>query len=147
MAAAMASLARRALTRSEISGRLAAAGFSDEIVHSVLARLEELALVDDRGLAERIARQRFEAGRTGRFRIRNELRRRGVSDEIADDAVSRALPADGELRSARAELERFLHVRDRRGEARERARAAAFRHLVARGFPAELVRDLLGVSL
>ena len=147
MAAAMAALARRALTRAEVSKRLAAAGFSEAITETVLARLEELALVDDRALAERVARQRFEAGRAGRFRVRSELRRRGVPDDILDDVLACALPEDGELGSARAELERFLRVREKRGEARERARAAAFRHLVARGFPADLVRDLLGVSL
>jgi SOS response regulatory protein OraA/RecX len=54
---------------------------------------------------------------------------------------------EDERESARVELERFLRSRARRREARERTAAAAFRHLIQRGFPAELVRDLLGVSL
>jgi regulatory protein len=147
ISAAMASLARRALSRAELDAKLRARGFSEEIVASVLARLEELRLIDDRALAERVARRRFESGRAGRFRVRVELRRRGVPDDILEDTVASAVPQERERVSASTELERFLRSRERRRETREKLHAAAFRHLIARGFPADLVRDLLGVSL
>ena len=147
MSMAMAALGRRALSRAELERRLAHAEFSAPTIDAVLARLEELRLVDDRALAERVARRRFEAGRAGRYRVRTELRRRGLPDELVDDAVSRSVPSDGERASARSELERFVRSRARRRETRQRTEAAAFRHLVARGYPADLVRDLLGVSL
>jgi regulatory protein len=151
ISAAMASLARRALSRAELDAKLRARGFSDDIVAAVIARLEELKLIDDRALAERVARRRFESGRAGRFRVRTELRRRGLPEEILEDAVASSVPPELERASASTELERFLRSRarrrDTRKETRETARAAAFRHLIARGFPAALVRDLLGVSL
>jgi len=146
MSAAMAQLARRALTRVELERRLAG-DFSETTIAAVLARLEELRLVDDRALAERVARRRFESGRAGRYRVRAELRRRGVPEELLEDAIALSVPSEGERASARIELERFIRSRARRRETRERTAAAAFRHLVGRGYPADLVRDLLGVSL
>jgi regulatory protein len=147
MAAAMASLARRSLSRAELDAKLRSRGFAEDAIASVLSRLTELKLIDDDALAERVARRRFEAGRAGRFRVRAELRRRGVAEDVLERAIERTVPMDGELASARDELARFLRGRNKRDEPREKARAAAFRHLVARGFPADLVRDLLGVSL
>jgi len=150
ISAALASLSRRALSRAELATKLQATGFSEDIVASVLARLEELRLIDDRALAERVARRRFESGRAGRFRVRTELRRRGVPDDILEE-LTRSVPPERERASAATELERFLRARARRretrDETREKLRAAGFRHLIARGFPADLVRDLLGVSL
>jgi len=146
MSAAMAMLGRRALSRAELEKRLVV-DFGEGPTAFVLARLEELRLVDDRALAERVARHRFEVGRAGRYRVRAELRRRGVPEEVLEDAIACSVPQGGERAIARAELERFLRSRERRREARERTAAAAFRHLVQRGFPAALVRDLLGVSL
>ena len=147
MSVAMAALGRRALSRAELERRLAAAEFTEATIAAVLQRLEELRLIDDRALAERVARHRFEAGRAGRYRVRAELKRRGVSEQLVDDAIASSVPAEGERASARSELERFVRSRARRRETRERTAAAAFRHLVGRGYPADLVRDLLGVSL
>jgi regulatory protein len=146
ISAAMASLSRRAFSRAELATKLQAAGFSEDIVASVLARLEELKLIDDRALAERVARRRFESGRAGRFRVRTELRRRGVPDDILEE-LTRSVPPESERASAATELARFLRARARRRESSEKLRSAAFRHLIIRGFPADLVRDLLGVSL
>ncbi len=143
MAAAMRSLARRALCRAEVAARLVANGFEEAIVAAVLARLEELKLVDDAALAQ----HRVEAGRSGRHRVRSELLRRGVPEDVLEHAIKDAVAPDTERASARDALERYLRARSRRKDTPQRVRAAAFRHLISRGFPADLVRDLLGVSL
>lgn len=138
-------LARRALTRAEIESRLAGRT-TEEVRAAALRRLEELGVIDDRALAVRVARDAVVRRGLGRYRIRAELLRRGVPDAVVADALEEALEGDPERVAATAALARFC---GRRGAAssQQKVRAAAFRHLVGRGFPADLVRDLLEVSL
>lgn len=84
----------KARTRSELLDRLARKGVSGEVAERVLRRLEELALVDDRGLAASFARAARRSARGDR-RIRWDLLRRGVPREAVDAALAGA-DADAE---------------------------------------------------
>jgi SOS response regulatory protein OraA/RecX len=134
-------LARRALTRAEIETRLAART-TEPVRAAAMARLEELRVLDDEGLAERLARDALERRSLGRYRIRAELLRRGIAEEITERVIAEEVPTAVERGAAEAVLGRFRAARGSRIESRK-AEAAAFRHLISRGFPADLVRDLL----
>lgn len=139
---ALAMLARRALTRAEVAEKLVRR-VGPDARDAALARLEEMRVLDDRGLAERIAHDGLVRRGFGRHRIRAELARRGVELAVAEDAIGRVFDDEAERAAAEASLARF---RKRRGGGRftpQKEAAAEFRHLIARGFPAGLVRDLL----
>jgi len=149
-------LARRPYSRSGLRERLLEK-YSDIEADAAVARLVEQGLLEDRAYAESFVRERFERRGQGRLRIIDGLRTAGV-----DAALAEAVVAD--MIDDRAERERAAAVlavyRRRRGVGgiggvagrkttadRAHGEEAAFRHLTGRGFAAELVRDLLGVSL
>ena len=113
-------------------------------VEAAIERLVALRLLDDRAYAESFVCDRFERRGLGRHRIRDALCAVGLSEEIADEAISTVIDAASERERAAAALARY---RSRRRAAGGDQAAGAFRYLVGRGFPADLVRDLLGVSL
>jgi len=139
---ALAMLARRALTRAEVAEKLVRR-VGPDTRDAVLARLEELRLLDDRGLAERIAHDGLVRRGFGRHRIRSELVRRGVEPAVAEDAIGRVFEGEAERAAAETALARFRKRRARGRFTPQKEAAAEFRHLIGRGFPAGLVRDLL----
>lgn len=61
--------------------------YSEEICLKVCKYLAGLKLIDDRRYAESLARQIFEVKRLGMFKAKQELKRRGLSDSIIEEAV------------------------------------------------------------
>lgn len=61
--------------------------YSEEICLKVCKYLAELKLIDDRRYAASLARQLFEVKRVGMFKAKQELKRRGLSDIIIEEAV------------------------------------------------------------
>ncbi len=138
--AALAALARRALTEAEIRRRLARRGVPGEEIGRVLARLRRLGYVNDREVAYNHAAWRAREGRHGPLRVFRELLARGIPRETARGAVDAAFPPEGTLEGARRALRR-LAPGGIPGDPAERARL--FRRMVRRGFPAAEVRALL----
>ena len=106
-------LAARARSEEEIRRRLSAAGYMDDTVDMVLFKLEKEGLVDDEAFAREWAAARARGG-IGRERIMRELLQKGVSRELAAQAVE-ALDGD-ESGDAAADLARKL-LRRYAGEA------------------------------
>lgn len=77
----------------------------------------------------------------GRLRVVSELTRRGLADSVITTAIAKVLESHGEVDLARQALERRL-----RGAAplSHAERARAFRFLVGRGHPEEIVSEILG---
>lgn len=100
-------LTGQARTRSELAGRLAKKGVPDDIAGRVLDRFEEVGLVDDGAFARDWVQSR-QAGRgLARRALAQELRRKGIDDEVARDALD-AVDPDEELASARELVRRRL---------------------------------------
>jgi regulatory protein len=132
-------LARRPHSRAELAQACARWGLGSEESQALLDRLARAGLVDDIGLARRLADQRQAAGH-GRLRIAHDLRRLGIDPANAVDAED---DGGGELARARAELHRRFGdpaVLDRR------ARARAAGHLGRRGFDVDTVSEALGLD-
>ena len=89
----------RARSRAEISRRLSAAGFAEDIVEETLERLERVGLVDDGQFAKAWVGHRSAGKGMGRARIKWELRQKGVSNEVVEEALS-AVDGETERRSA-----------------------------------------------
>ena len=147
---AMRMLGRRAYSSAKLQQKLredaAAKEFPAEVVEdivgAIIARLVELRLIDDRRYAESFVRDRFERAGYGSHRIRRDLEAAGITPAEAAAAIAAHIDEAAERRCAAAVLERF---RRRGGE--ERRTDREFRHLIGRGFPASIVRDLIRVSL
>lgn len=143
--AALAMLSRRNQPVAGLRDKLETKFRGNPHIEDVLARFEELGLVNDAGYAEMFVRDRFHRAGYGRQRIRRDLKLKGVKSDDIEAALDAIVDTEGEREIAARALEKFLA---RRGHLEDRKkREAAFRHLVGRGFGLGIVRDLLDVSL
>ncbi|WP_371499532.1 RecX family transcriptional regulator [Kitasatospora sp. NBC_00374] len=119
-----------AKTRKQLGDALRRREIPEEIAEQVLDRFEEVGLIDDGAFAEAWVESR--QGRRGRRALTQELRTRGVSGDLVEQAVAQ-VDSEDETDSARALVDRRL--RSTRGVERQ----ARIRRLVAmlarRGYP------------
>jgi len=130
-------LARREHSRRELERKLAARGFSEDIIAPVLDELERTRALADARFTGSFVRSRIARGQ-GPQRIRAELAQRGVAGAEADDGL-RTADVDwlATIRAVRAK--RFGPDLPR--DYAERARQARF--LQYRGFDSAQIRAAL----
>lgn len=139
MARAVAALARRELSRSELARTLARHLEPPDdraTLERVLDELESRQLLSDERYASAAVRTR--SARYGDARLRRELAAKGVAAEVASAAVQSQ--AGSELARARALWQRRFGAPPE--SLAERARQTRF--LQARGFSGKTIRDVLG---
>jgi regulatory protein len=133
-------LARRALSRRELTDRLARRGFPPAAIRAELHRLEAAGLLDEQAVAASVITGALRRG-TGRRMASAALRRRRVAREAADGAL-RSLDPEAE----RAALALAVARAARRYPGFERLpdlRRKVIRYLLARGFGAGEIRAAL----
>jgi regulatory protein len=129
-------LAVRSRSRQELRARLRRAGFDDEEIDRTLGELEEAGLIDDRRFAAELVRDQAGRRMAGARAIRTALRQKGVSQDVADEALAEI--DQGEEERAR----RLAEIRARRLEAL--GPEAAYRRIVGlllrRGYGSAVAR-------
>jgi len=81
-------LTARPRTRVELAQALARKGVEEEVASKVLDRLDEVGLIDDAAFAEVWVRSRHNYQGLSRRALAMELRRKGVADESAEEALA-----------------------------------------------------------
>lgn len=137
--AALALLARRDYTTAELREKLLGRSHSPDDVSTAISELTSSGALDDRRVAAAHARTSSAVKGRGRFRVAQELQRRGVPRAIVDEVLE-GLPAEGEADAIRRILAR------KRWPARPSLadRRRMYQHLLRRGFPADAIRRALG---
>jgi regulatory protein len=141
MTAAVAYLARAARSRAEVVGALVRHGLDDTTIDAILETLVERGYVDDAMLAERRAEELMLRRGAGRLKVSHELTRRGLTDTVVDRAIAGVLEGRSEASLTRAALERRFGPEPPASRAE---RAKAFRFLLGRGHPPDIVSEILG---
>lgn len=100
-------LTDRAHTRQELAQALRRRGVPDDAAHAVLERFDDVGLIDDQAFAEQWVRSRHAYRGLGRRALAVELRRKGVTDEVAGEALA-AVDDESEEQRARELVERKL---------------------------------------
>ncbi len=98
---ALTLLGFRARSVAELRRKLLQKGAPADEVEDVIRRLQDQKLLDDADFARQFARNKLLGPGVSRFRIVQELARKGVSRELADRAIEE-LRADDGIDSARA---------------------------------------------
>ena len=93
-------LGRQMQTRSQLADRLRKKEIPDDIAEAVLDRFEELHLLDDTSYAETFVRSRHTERGLAKRALGYELRKRGIDEETAAEALS-TLDEDQEATTAR----------------------------------------------
>jgi regulatory protein len=131
-ARALRLLARREHTGQELERKLAPHAGSSEDVRDLLSGLKQKNQLSEERFAEERARRL--ARKYGAARIRQDLKAKGVSEELIDRVSS-----EGELERARAILERKY----REPAATREEKAKRMRFLQSRGFSSAVIFTLL----
>jgi regulatory protein len=131
-------LARRALSRRELTERLDRRGFPAAVINVEVRRLEAAGLLDEQAVAASVIAGALRRG-TGRRMAAAALRRRRVARDAADGAL-RGLDPEAEQAAlaqalARAALSGFERFPD--------LRRKVVRYLLTRGFGAGEIRAAL----
>ena len=105
-------LTGQARTRSELAGKLAKKGVPDALATRLLDRFEEVGLVDDEAFARSWVQSRQPGKGLARRALAQELRRKGVDDEVAQVALDEVDP-DDEVEAARTLVRRKLRTAGR----------------------------------
>lgn len=143
--AALRLLAGRDYTVAALARKLEQRGYRQEQVAETLERLVAERFLDDRRYAQRFVEQARETGRYLGYRLRQELKRRGIPAELISDALDEPDAPDHERRLARQLIERRYAAFDpAASDERERRRVAGF--LQRRGFSAEAVWSVVRVE-
>jgi regulatory protein len=94
-------------TRSELASAMARRGVPQEAADAVLDRFGEVGLIDDAAFAQAWVDSRHRGRGLARRALASELRRKGVDDEVAAEALS-AVSAEDEIAVAQALVDRKL---------------------------------------
>lgn len=94
-------LTGQARSRKELADRLAKKLVPDDVATRLLDRFEEVGLIDDEAFARLWVQSRGSAGSGGgkglaRRALAQELRRKGIDDEVAREVLDEVDPADEE---------------------------------------------------
>jgi len=109
-------LSGRARSRRELADKLAQRHVPDELAARLLDRFEEVGLVDDAAFAQAWVEGRHSARGLAPRALAQELRRKGVADEVARDALDQLGPDELE-EAARALVRKKLRSLERFDEA------------------------------
>ena len=105
-------LTGQARSRSELATKLAKKGVPDELAGRLLDRFEEVGLVDDEAFARLWVQSRQPGKGLARRALAQELRRKGVEDEVARVALDE-IDSDDEVEAARGLVRRKLRSVER----------------------------------
>jgi regulatory protein len=134
-------------SRRELEQSLARKGYPEHVVTPVLDRFDEVGLIDDAEYAQMVVRTRHAERGLARRAIAVELRRRGIDDEVAADALGQ-VDADDERETAARLAERLI-ARSRgldRDARLRRAASALARKGYGPGLAFAVVKDALAAE-
>ena len=77
----------RSRSEAELWDRLTSRGVPDEICQELIGRFRDVGLVDDAAFADALTQTCVQVNRYGATRIRAELRRRGVAEDVVAEAL------------------------------------------------------------
>ncbi|MFB7668927.1 regulatory protein RecX [Kitasatospora sp. NPDC056138] len=120
-----------AKTRKQLADALRRREIPDEVAEEVLARYEEVGLIDDAAFAEAWVESRHAVRGLSRRALTQELRTKGVAGDLVEQAVAQ-LDEDDETAAARALVDRKL--RSTRGLERDTRMRRLVGVLARRGY-------------
>lgn len=100
-------LTGQARTRAELATKLAKKDVPEEIAERLLTRFEEVGLIDDTAFARSWVESRQSGKGLARRALAHELRRKGIDDMVARDALDEVDP-EAEVESARMLVRRKM---------------------------------------
>lgn len=134
---ALKKLAGRAYSREKIKSVLSKAGFGDEEIKAALEKLEDMGYLRDKELAKNLASRYLDRKPSGRAFIAAKLRQEGIAPALIADVLA-SVSVEQEFDLARQTAVKYI-MRKRNNLSRR----SLAQHLERRGFPAEIIGQVL----
>ncbi|WP_410787595.1 regulatory protein RecX [Kribbella sp. C-35] len=131
-------------TRAELADLLAERDIPDEVADAVLDRFTDVGLIDDAAFANAWVESRHRGRGLGKRALAQELRRRGVDDQLARDALEELQP-EQEEEKARELVRRKL--RSMRSLERQVAMRRLLGMLARKGYPGGMAMSIVKQEL
>lgn len=132
----MTMIARKARTEKEIRLKLKEKGFLRPSIEEAIRIAKKYGYISDEDYAKNFVETA--SSRKGGYRIRQELKAKGVSDEYIEQAVG-LITSDDEEQTARTLAERYMRGKTLDDKTREKL----FRYLCSRGFSYDIVKTVM----
>ncbi len=143
MTVALRFLSYRERTEHEMREKLAGAKeFTAKEIDSTIGYLLEASYLNDLRFATELAHSRLRNKAWGRYKIRLDLKKRKIADEIINKVID-GIDDETELKSANTAIRKWLRKSGTNGPLSKKEFERAYRHLSARGFCAATALDVL----
>ncbi len=147
-------LSRRALTNYELEIRLQEKGYESSEVNEVLEKMDKLGYLNDQELALTVSQSRLK--RYSRRRVLQDLQNRGLVPQVIEQALESTYSSEVEFQQCLTLALRWWVQEGKRWEQRIHEKPAkkalpcqlsiqqkVARKLVQRGYPSDMVRNVL----
>ena len=141
---AVAMLARRPCSQGEIRQKLVSHHYMNETVEMVLYKLTREHLLNDADFSEQWVRSRS-GQKFGKYRIFQELRKKGISEEDAKSALEQ-MDEDEILTHAKELAAKALRSQKKADDPKKQAQRI-IQKLIRRGYTWETARDAFNMAL
>ena len=135
---AVAMLARRPCSNGEIEQKLRQAHFSEQTIEMVRYKLEREHLLDDHSFTDQWVQYRV-SHQYGPRRIYQELRQKGISEEIAENALNEVEETDQSEQAVALALK--LLRRSKKDEEPNKVRQRVISAMIRRGYSWEQAKE------
>lgn len=133
-------------SRAQLEEKLISREVDPDVAEVVLDRMEDVGLVNDEELAGMIVRSQLATRRLGRRALSQELRRKGIDDEIASHTLEAEVTDDVERQNALILARKKMRTMSNLDEAAKTRRLAGL--LARKGYSGSLtwsvIREVLG---
>lgn len=133
-------LGYRNYSKRELTEKIARTAASREAAQAAAGRMEELGLIDDRRFGEDYARELFSRKGYGARRAAQELRRKGLDQELVQELVEKY----GSPEQSGENIRRVLEKKYPGWREDEKTRRRAFAALQRLGYSYQEVREAMG---
>lgn len=130
----------RNYSKRELTEKIARTAASREAAQAAAGRMEELGLIDDRRFGEDYARELFSRKGYGARRAAQELRRKGLDQELVQELVEKY----GSPEQSGENIRRVLEKKYPSWREDEKVRRRAFAALQRLGYSYQEVREAMG---
>lgn len=132
----------RNYSKRELTEKIARTAASREAAQAAAGRMEELGLIDDRRFGEDYARELFSRKGYGARRAAQELRRKGLDQELVQELVEKY----GSPEQSGENIRRVLEKKYPGWQEDEKVRRRAFAALQRLGYSYQEVREAMGAG-
>lgn len=135
-------LEHRNHSKKELADKIARTAVSREAAQAAADRMEELGLLNDEAYARDLARELFTRKRYGAMRVKQELKRKGIGEEL----IGGLLEQYGGEETALENIQVVLDKKYAGWEGDEKIRRRAFSALQRLGYSYGLIRQAMRVE-